>query len=1465
MKKLKKLFITLIIACLVIIAFGEISNVKAESAGPMYLGIVSLRRSGYGYTQSGKKVWKIAQYTSTNEQEVPDKNKTIYCIKAGPGFGSTDMMTGGIPKISTYTQKFNLKDLTSIPSPYKDVLPTGENYNKLMWLLDNIYILPEIEDVDAKNAYLRNIIPEENYGSITTDEIDVIQQLAVWYFTNSTDIYHYSADEINLFRNAYINQDDNYKNFEDLFGDAGLEKVDALKELYRYYITNAKADYVSENVNTKPIELVSSEAKMQTINSNYVAGPYKLNKLLDVNYQISTSYTDINGKSITPELGEKDSSGNIIKTNKTIDELVGQEFYLIMPVSSDISGMKMIVNSSYKARTTDYWSVADAPNTEQPVVVVDETTQNFSEETSIVVPKPFDLSLRKFIIAVNGKEVETREPEVNVKALAAGTATTATYNHTKNPIKVQIGDEVTYKIRVYNEGSEDGYVSEITDHLPEQLEFLKDDPINQQYGWHYAGSADLKTLKTSYLSKENETSDGENKISAFNGETLDYKEVQIKCKVVNTNPMVSKITNLADITGFTDANGNKVTDRDSQENNVIIPTGTELENYKDPEINRGDKYIPGQQDDDDFEKLIIKEFDLSLRKFITGVNDEEITSRIPEVNVQGLAAGTSSTAVYNHPKTPVAVGIGDKVTYTIRVYNEGDVAGYASEITDHIPAQLKYLPNDSINKQYEWEMLDKDGNVTTDVNSAVKIRTSYLSRNKETNDRQNKITAFNGKELAYKDVKITFEVIQTNPMAKKITNLADITDFEDENGNKVTDRDSQENNVVVPSGTELENYKDNEITNKYIPGQQDDDDFEKLIIKEFDLSLRKFITKVNDTQITSRIPQVDVKPLINGSATTANYNHSKEPIKVSVGSVVEYTIRVYNEGQIDGYASEIKDHIPEQLEYLPDNNTNKKYEWIMIDKDGNTTNDVNKAVVLKTGYLSKDNETTTRNNVITAFDGTTLDYKDVKIAFKVKQTDPMPSKITNIADISDFEDKNGDKVTDRDSQEDNVKIPDDLPGYKDDKIKDTYIPGQQDDDDFEKISIAEFDLSLRKFITAVNDTEITSRIPQVDVTHLKDGSSTTADYNHPKDPVLVSNGNIVTYTIRVFNEGDMDGYASLIKDDIPEGLEFLPDNDINKTYRWKMIDKDGDETEKIEDAVSIVTDYLSKAQEKSAGENLLKAFDSEKDELSFKDVKVAFKVIEPSTSDRIIINQAEISKNSDKYDNEVTDRDSIPDKWNEGEDDQDIEKIKVQYFDLALRKWVTQTIVIENGNEKVTETGHTAEDDPEAVAKVDLKKSKLNKVTVKFRFKIRVRNEGNIAGYAKEIKDYIPDGLKFVKEDNPLWTQLDDKTIVTDQAKDTLLAPGDETVVEVLLTWINSEENMKVMDNWAEISKDYNEYGSPDIDSTPNNNKHGEDDIDDAPVMVTIQTGQIVVYFAITLGVLLIITSGLVLIKKYVI
>ena len=1443
MKKFKKLVSSILITMLTVATLGSISAVKAASAGPLYLGIVSLRRAGYGYQQEGSKVWKIAEYDSENGKTA-DLSKTIYCIKGGPGFGSSDMATGGVPTISKYTQKFNLKDLASIPSTYSKILPTGSNYNSLMWLLDNIYIMPAIgtDNTTAREEFLKSKIPNELYNLITDDDIDAVQQLAIWYFTNpSGDKYHYETSNFKI--NSIANVDSNYASMGDIFGDDGWDREDAIEALFQYYITNAKANsnYKSTNNTTSPIEIVKSNATMTKVGSNYVAGPYKINQLLNVDYTLNATFTDINGTTITPSIGIKDVSGNVTATTKTLKELVGQEFYLIMPTSSNISGIKMTVNTSYTSKTVDYWSVADAPTTEQPVVIVNETPLNFSDATSIVVPKPFDLSLRKFITNINGTEITNRIPQVDVSKLASGEATTATYNHTKTPLKVAIGDVVTYTIRVYNEGDIDGYVEEITDHLPDQLEFIVDDQVNIEYGWKIASSTDLKTIKTEYLSKANETTDGANKISAFNGTTLAYKDVKIKCRVVATEPMADKITNIADITKFTDGDGNTVTDRDSQENNVNLPTGKDLENYKDSEINRGEEYIPGQQDDDDFEKLTLKEFDLSLRKFITGVNGTAITNREPQVNVTPLKNG-GTTAIYNHPKTPVSVAIGDLVEYTIRVYNEAEIDGYVEEITDHLPDQLEFVAGNEINTKYGW--------VVDSTNSKI-IRTNYLSKAKEASEGANKIKAFDGTKLDYKDVKVVCKVVSTDPMPTKITNIADITKFTDGNGNTVTDRDSQENNVNIPS--DLPGYKDDEIGKDYVPGQQDDDDFEKLKIKEFDLALRKFITKVNNTEIKSRIPQVDTTPLKNGTGTTAIYNHSKEPVKVSLGAVVEYTIRVYNEGQVDGYVEEIKDHLPDQLEFIKDNETNKKYGWTVDSTDSK---------VIKTSYLCKANEKVAGENKIPAFDGTTLSYKEVKVACKVVSTDPMPSKITNLADISDFTDGEGNKVTDRDSKEDNVKIPEDRPGYKDDESKKDYVPGQEDDDDFEKVTLVKFDLSLRKFITAVNNTEITSRIPQVDVTPIKDGSSTTAKYDHPKDPVLVSNGNIVTYTIRVFNEGEMDGYASEIKDDMPQGLKFLTDNKTNIEYRWKMLDKDGKETENLDEAVSIVTDYLSKEQEKTAGANLLKAFDGEK--LDYRDVKVAFEVTEPNTSDRILINQAQISKDSDKDGNDVTDQDSVPDKWNEGEDDQDIEKVKVQYFDLSLRKWVTQAIVTENGEEKIIESGHKAEDDPEDVVKVDLKKSKINKVTIKFRYKIRVKNEGNIAGYAKELKDYIPNGLKFVPEDNPLWKQIDEKTITTDQTKDILLQPGDTTEVEVVLTWINDSENFGVMDNWAEISKDHNDFNSPDIDSTPDNNKKGEDDIDDAPVSVGVQTGQIKTFTTIGLAVLVILSSGVVLIKKFV-
>ena len=66
------------------------------------------------------------------------------------------------------------------------------------------------------------------------------------------------------------------------------------------------------------------------------------------------------------------------------------------------------------------------------------------------------------------------------------------------------------------------------------------------------------------------------------------------------------------------------------------------------------------------------------------------------------------------------------------------------------------------------------------------------------------------------------KVKDTAKTDEKITNIADITKYLDEDKKSVIDRDSEENNVKLPNDNNLPNYKDNE-TGDYIPGQEDDE------------------------------------------------------------------------------------------------------------------------------------------------------------------------------------------------------------------------------------------------------------------------------------------------------------------------------------------------------------------------------------------------------------------------------------------------------------------------------------------------------------------------------------------------------------------------------------------------------------------------------------------------------------------
>ena len=1427
-----------------ILSISTTSQAAINTSGKLLkLNNPTYRASGYAYrgglkSASGIKtqdMWKIYEYNS-NGGTIKNLNNGIYCLKMGVGFGSAG---GSATQERTYNVYADMKNPAeadkSIISSYKATLPSTENYNAIVWILDHSYVpasstSPTAEQIANAAAFKQELLTNAGIpnSKMNDDLIDIVQQVAIWYFTNNDQ---YKADEITTVQAKLASQLD-YDSVDDVFNNWDLS--DDIDTLYNYFITNAEAN---KNVDpsttaTNPVKFTSNTSRVTLNGDYYIAGPYKIEQLSDKVYTLDGMLVSANNQAISYTLLDSNKQD----TTKTLKELMGENFYLKIPSTQNIENSKFKVVTRMKQNTVTYWTVSN-PNNDQPVAEVIPEEKVFEEEVTLNLSN-FDLALRKFIIKINDVNVDpSREPvvtEQTIEALKNKTITTVTKTHTKTPIQVKIGDTVLYTIRIYNEGDIDGYAKEITDYLPEGLTLKQNSTINTENGWTNP-SGDGKTIVTNKL---------ENRLLAkFNGSQVDYADVQVECIVnAQASEFEQSLKNVAEITSHTDESGNTITDRDSVPKDL---TDDQKNNYNPGTSEEG----WGYEDDDDYEELILpgKPFDLALRKFITNVNGKELVKqdgtylREPTIDLTPLINGTGTTAEYKHPKNPVGVAVGDIVIYTLRIYNEGEIDGYASKVTDYLPPQLEFVIDDeeNFNAKYGW-VVDT---------SLRKASTSYLA--KPTIDPEDTlIKAFDGTTLDYKELKIKCRVKSTKDLEKVITNIAEITEFTDANGNTIRDRDSQKENVVLPSDENLPDYKGNASnksiltdSNYHYKGQQDDDDFEKLILEEFDLALRKFITKINETPVTNRVPVFTNAKDENGNYI---YEHTKEPIEVNSTDIVEYTLRIYNEGDIAGYAKEIKDDIPEGLEFLPENDTNIEYRWIMLDENGEKTTDVSKAKCIVTDYLSKEQEKTSGANLIQPFDNTRTspDFKEVKIAFKVVAPNTHIGIITNTAEISDDSDENGKNIDDRDSTPDNNNP-------------------KEDDIDVEHIKLSYFDLALRKFITAVNDKEITNRVPK-----FKIDENGNYVYEHTKEPVEVVNGDIVTYTIRVFNEGTKDGYAKEVKDDLPEGLEFLPDNETNKTYRWVMLDKDGKETTNVKEAVSIKTDYLSKEQEDETGRNnLLVKFDNKTmQEPNYKDIKIAFKITEPNTSDRILINKAQISNDSDKDGKDVIDIDSTPDKWIDGEDDQDIEKVKVKYFDLALRKWVTEAIVIDNGKETVIQTGHKPEDDPEEVVKVEIRESRLNKVVVKFRYSIRVYNEGEIAGYAKEVKDYIPEGLKFVQADNPEWKQLENGDVVTEQLKDTLLQPGEYADVEILLTWINGKNNFGLKVNVAEISKDYNDSNTPDIDSTPDNKKDDEDDIDDAPVILTIKTGAGLntEYIAVITVTLTILASGVILIKKYV-
>ena len=744
-----------------------------------------------------------------------------------------------------------------------------------------------------------------------------------------------------------------------------------------------------------------------------------------------------------------------------------------------------------------------------------------------------------------------------------------------------------------------------------------------------------------------------------------------------------------------------------------------------------------------------------------------------------------------------------------------------------------------------------------------------------------------GSKLDYQDLPILCRIKADTPDKTKLINSAEITKYEDENGTPIdTDIDSKPDNLP-----DDKKNKEGKPEGRY---DEDDEDYEVVEVKKkiVDLALTKFITAISEDEkiengeyLTAnknvgsnvnpydRATKVDTTPLKNGEHD-AKYTQIKTPLTIPENSYILYNIRVYNEGEVDVFAGEVKDYLPDYLEFVSDDaeKFNEKYGW-KLSSDGKT---------VTTNYLSAE---VNKDKILKAFDketddgkGSKLDYQDLPILCRIKASAPDKTRLINSAEITKYENKNGNKI-----DEDIDSKPENLPDDKKNKEGKPEGRYDEDDEDYEVVEVKKkiVDLALTKFIAAIsNDVDISDgeyltpnhnvgskenpydRATEVKTDKLKnDPNCHDAEYIMVKDPLTVPAQSYVLYNIRVYNEGETDVYAGEVTDHLPDYLDYV-DCEFNKKFGWTV----------ASDGKTISTKYLSYEVNK---DKILKAFNKKDDDehgsgLDYEDLQILCKVNDKAPTNTNIVNIAEITKYENKNGNPIPDEDidSKPgnvDKNNE--DDDDYETILIKTFDLSLLKYVSEVYVTEDGKTTTTQTGNTGDNSKDIIPKVEINKKKLNSTVVKFGYTIKITNEGDIEGYAKEITDYVPEGLKFYEEDNTGWKDEGNGVISTRLLENTLLKPGESAEVKVIFRWINGSNNLGLKTNVAEISEDYNKEGVPDRDSTPDNKEPKEDDIDEADVILSIKTGlasNIIMYVTAGTIILTVLGVGIFTIKKYV-
>lgn len=332
-------------------------NIQENRPGTNNKYGVTRKDNGTGILQ---KIFKIGEL----QNNVLIFDSAYYCLRGGLGFGSseTEISNDGVE----YRKLADLESKEDIQDYFKglnnNIGLSDENYNSICWIVDNMY-LPKHEKaekmktelfekvqkyVDEKKVkmYANNDFSKNNI-KLTDDDIEVVQQMALWYFTNideqNTDKKDKSVSIAygeNFTLSTYLKLNEN-----NITDQNRAEQVDVL---YRYFIDNAKANngYKGASIVEPELKLENLEPTIEVkqvgLSDKYVVGPFKITEKGNIDYNFTstlkykttsedadwTTLTIGNGEMTAPYLSDAD--GNEIEGTKNVKDMIRKRKWRVL-------------------------------------------------------------------------------------------------------------------------------------------------------------------------------------------------------------------------------------------------------------------------------------------------------------------------------------------------------------------------------------------------------------------------------------------------------------------------------------------------------------------------------------------------------------------------------------------------------------------------------------------------------------------------------------------------------------------------------------------------------------------------------------------------------------------------------------------------------------------------------------------------------------------------------------------------------------------------------------------------------------------------------------------------------------------------------------------------------------------------------------------------------------------------------